>query len=354
MNPNRFRTLVANSTILLAVTIATSCGSQTSDTLQGTDTSSHWLASCTVDSTCPTGQSCLCGVCTRACDDALDCRNLDADALCLPESDCSTPRICTLESRVNPSDGTEPCDGSQCPTDTNSTQPSPQVNPPPPAPTTLPPTSSPACEFLFETASTPAACVANEAQCEQFPTGSVERTVILILDETKTTEDGGEVPYTNEELEQRRNCVGNWLSELGLSSTLGEAFVRVTSTWPDVAPILESAAFTAYDLTCADCGYCSDLDATGCNADAFCMPYIGRRVNEDLGCLEQPAMLECMATGINCDDAITVAGDGDDCWIFSTGCATRSLSPGSQNCASWSDSYLDDFETGSSCGDAGG
>lgn len=60
-----------------------SCGHERSSEPTGGET--HFLARCTSGSTCGGGLSCLCGVCTRACDARAECQSL-SDAACVASS----------------------------------------------------------------------------------------------------------------------------------------------------------------------------------------------------------------------------------------------------------------------------
>lgn len=62
-----------------ALAQVTSCGGRSSNT--GTDSNTHWLRDCRFDDECGP-LSCLCGVCSRACDDARDCAAFGPGAAC--------------------------------------------------------------------------------------------------------------------------------------------------------------------------------------------------------------------------------------------------------------------------------
>lgn len=315
MNTRHFE-LLTRLTYFGALALASGCGSRTDDIPRGTDTSSHWLASCEEDTECASEQSCLCGVCTRQCDESRDCRSLDEDALCVEVDECSARRICARDDAEKPSESSpedEPdaalsgtCDSQAC-----------QAQ----------------CALVLEAASADAPCLGNDAQCAQFQSEDVERRVTLVLAET----DADDAAYTEAELEVRRDCVANWLTERGARPKAGAvpSHVEVTVEWSLVAPLLSSSGLAGYDVTCADCSYCSDLRAEeACKADAFCTPYIGRQYNDQYGCWHRSAMRECLGADVQCDEATTLLSDGGNCWVFSRGCPTTGLSE--QACDFWS------------------
>lgn len=307
--------LAVAARIGVGLALLAGCGSRTDSGPQGTDTSSHWLSRCDEDSSCPSDQRCLCGVCTQTCDEAGQCRRLDTKAVCASVDGCDPQLICTLEEYARSPD-----------------------------------TSDDECAFVSDTASDGALCLSEPAQCEQFKSETVERAVSLTLNEARTS-GADTAPFTAQELEARRTCVVSWLSERGLSATSDNNSVLVTAAWSALAPLVASSAVSAYEVQCDDCGYCSDLDEAACGNDAFCMPYVGSKVNYGLECLDTPQMYECIARA-SCDDAITVAGNGYNCWIFASGCPIDSLVPGTEYCAYWDDEYLDLFQNAKTCEDA--
>ncbi len=76
----------------LAAGLAVACGI----TAEPGSGETHFLVSC--NASCAEGLSCLCGVCTRACDAASSCEDLGASATCLtaPEACGNAPRICDV------------------------------------------------------------------------------------------------------------------------------------------------------------------------------------------------------------------------------------------------------------------
>jgi hypothetical protein len=69
-----------------------SCGGATED--GGTDSNTHWLRKCSADSDCGT-LSCLCGVCTRPCNETASCADLGETAVC-----GTSPSTCASASPV--------------------------------------------------------------------------------------------------------------------------------------------------------------------------------------------------------------------------------------------------------------
>lgn len=76
------------STVFLA--LASGC-SDTED-VGATDTKTNWLSRCDTDSDCGDGLDCLCGVCTRSCEEAVDCSGLPG-ASCAPANECSNANL---------------------------------------------------------------------------------------------------------------------------------------------------------------------------------------------------------------------------------------------------------------------
>jgi hypothetical protein len=55
----------------------------------GTDTRTNWLSFCTTDNACGPELSCVCGVCTKACEAPSDCSSLGSGASCFEVQGCS-------------------------------------------------------------------------------------------------------------------------------------------------------------------------------------------------------------------------------------------------------------------------
>jgi hypothetical protein len=72
-----------------------SCGGKSH--VDGTDSHTHWLKECERDAECA-GLSCICGVCTKACDEGDDCNSFRADAACEVPAGCDArgPTACVL------------------------------------------------------------------------------------------------------------------------------------------------------------------------------------------------------------------------------------------------------------------
>lgn len=326
MNVNPLEVLSKRTAWFAVLALAANCGSRTDNLPRGTDSSSHWLATCDADAACPSGQSCLCGVCTRECDETRDCRSLGEDAVCIDVEGCSRGQVCTRDgilapAETTPEDAPDATLTSTCDNETCRAQ----------------------CELVLEAASADAPCLGNDAQCAQFQNEDVQRRVTLVLADT----DADDAPYTNDELEARRDCVASWLTEQGSRPSAGADLlhVEVTSEWSAIAPLIASAGLVGYDVSCADCSYCWELrEEEACKADAFCMPYMARQDNDQFGCLHRPAMRVCLAADVACDDAITVQGDSaGNCFIFDRGCPVAGLSVGSEYCDFWFEGYLDSF-----------
>lgn len=85
------------STLTALASGVAGCGGQSSG--GGTDTNTNWLKHCDEDADC-SGLSCLCNVCTAACDDDATCTGRGAAALCTVEqASCSHgARICVPDT----------------------------------------------------------------------------------------------------------------------------------------------------------------------------------------------------------------------------------------------------------------
>lgn len=84
-----------------ALSLVTSCGGSSEST--GTDSNTHWLKDCDADSDCG-ALSCVCGVCTKSCDDGSDCQPFGGDAACEVPTDCGSangPTACVREPSGN-------------------------------------------------------------------------------------------------------------------------------------------------------------------------------------------------------------------------------------------------------------
>src|SRR4051812_16146500 len=79
--------------LLLLLLSVFSCGHERSSEPTGGET--HFLTHCAPGSTaCGSGLSCLCGVCTRACDARAACQSL-SDAACVPSSEATCAEAAT-------------------------------------------------------------------------------------------------------------------------------------------------------------------------------------------------------------------------------------------------------------------
>jgi hypothetical protein len=64
----------------------TACGARSAE--NGTDSSTHWLSSCTDANDCGGGLECICGTCTKACGADSACESLDTDDAVCVDSVC--------------------------------------------------------------------------------------------------------------------------------------------------------------------------------------------------------------------------------------------------------------------------
>ena len=76
--------------LCLASVALIGCGGKT--TTAGTDSNSNWLSRCTKDADCSGNLSCLCNICTQACEQDGVCKGAGSDALCVEPSElqCAT------------------------------------------------------------------------------------------------------------------------------------------------------------------------------------------------------------------------------------------------------------------------
>ncbi len=317
-----FGTMTAAWPWIGAFLLLAACGGRTDLEPRGTDTSSHWLSACNNDSTCPTGLECLCGVCTRSCEEAPECRDLAANAVCLSAPGCGTPNVCASEDGL-PGATTEPCEGEDCgtsqPIEPVATNPTDSTSG---GPSTDPAPISAACSMLSEL-STDVEGRGSAVRCAQFETEERARSARFVLE--RVSEDGGdEVPLSAAELAERRACVVSWADERGLEANIAGEDVAVIGTWQQLAPLLSSALFVGYSLECTDeCEYCRELNEQDCGSDDFCGPYTGALVNIGQVCLEPGGMFECLPGNQDCSPLFQFAEDeAGQCWLFSSICQT--------------------------------
>lgn len=338
-----------------AVALVASCGGRSVP--NGTDSSSHWLASCDRDDDCSNGYECLCGVCTRDCSEANDCRDLTGGAICEAVPGCAGPNVCITEAKLS---NISTCQGEEC-------DPSPTTEPSSGTTTTVSASSTAtdsstgmdsvgpsgdACDtLLMAETNTAEPCRESASRCEQFKTENKQRTVLFVLDESGDTPSGEEVRYTDEEFAWRRQCVLDWAEARGLAVEASETDVEITAAWADVEPIASSDVFIGYELRCDDCDYCHALDQSGCADDNFCRVYTGRVVDQTRQCLEPSAMFECIPADEGCDTAFAFGVDDFGvCWLFSEGCRTeRSFEYSLGECGPWNEIYAEQYAEETSC-----
>lgn len=72
-----------------------------------TDTRTNWLSSCSDDVSCGGGLSCLCGVCTQACESGQSCGEVSPEAVCVEVPGCEqASQVCAKEGFFDaPTDG---------------------------------------------------------------------------------------------------------------------------------------------------------------------------------------------------------------------------------------------------------
>lgn len=97
---HRSRFLRGCASLVLGTALA-GCG----QTDSSTDTRSNWLSPCADDDACQGGLSCLCGVCTRSCDDDLACSGLGG-------SQCAASDLCTDPGNICVAAGAQPEDSA--------------------------------------------------------------------------------------------------------------------------------------------------------------------------------------------------------------------------------------------------
>jgi hypothetical protein len=78
-----------------ALSLVASCGGKAS--VDGTDSHTHWLKECEADSECG-DLRCICGVCTKACDEGANCLQFGAETSCEVPKGCDArgPTACVL------------------------------------------------------------------------------------------------------------------------------------------------------------------------------------------------------------------------------------------------------------------
>lgn len=294
------------------------CGGRV-QTSQGPDSSTHWLSACDEDDDCG-GLSCLCGVCTRECDEVAMCSGLGATAVCAEVAGCGVAQVCARE-----------CDGGGC-------LESPTTSPPEPAPNPAPAVSSPdSGSEPIETTSSPAPtmqgtgdqdacadvlsalgdgeCVSEVAKCEQVKTDGSVRVFTLSL----TEEAPGGQPYTSNELDFNADCL---LSAVAGQASRVDNRLEITGTWSDVEAVMGLRAITRYRVDCVGglCEYCTEFDKAECEADAFCGTYDGWRYDPQTECFGEPEFFGCMDVDEACGTLFSAGVSEGSCWVFSDLC----------------------------------
>ena len=91
----RYSSLMALSGLLLG---AIACGGSSQRGV--TDTRTNWLTPCESEAECGSALSCLCGACTRSCENASDCSDLSEEATCGSLNDAceAGQRVCMAQS----------------------------------------------------------------------------------------------------------------------------------------------------------------------------------------------------------------------------------------------------------------
>lgn len=128
---NSQRLCATSLAMVVAALALPACGARARDRVEG---ETHWLSACSESSACDDGQSCICGVCTVACEADDACRDFpsaacSASGLTPYEDNCgalnSSASICVRESDVRPSDvdSGEPSTGPQVTSESSSSQP---------------------------------------------------------------------------------------------------------------------------------------------------------------------------------------------------------------------------------------
>ena len=133
------------------------------------------------------------------------------------------------------------------------------------------------CAFLGGTE--PAPVCGSGLACEQVRSEAQRRSFRLNLADSFADDDGNDVPYSEEELGMRLQCLTSWLTGIGLEPEVltNLHMVIVNATFAVLEPVLESAVLDRYWIDCdgGDCSYCHELDESDCAEDAFCAPYLG-------------------------------------------------------------------------------
>ncbi len=78
-----------------------------------TDSQTNWLKNCQADAQCA-GLSCICGVCTRACNDTANCSDL-AGSQCLPADAAGSIALCGGQQPASAGLCATPCEDGACP-----------------------------------------------------------------------------------------------------------------------------------------------------------------------------------------------------------------------------------------------
>jgi hypothetical protein len=174
----------------IALVCVAACGAES--TTSATDTKTNWLGQCEKDSECSEGLECLCGMCTRGCEQTDECSSLGQSAACRASSQCTgAKRVCQAPEVTGNDAGSQGPDdepmgasgepGTPTPSDTPASspgsQPSPSAEPTPdpvdasgnPEPTDVSSDAGMACPRpLSDYALLGDACLAADFNCQSY------------------------------------------------------------------------------------------------------------------------------------------------------------------------------------------
>jgi hypothetical protein len=89
--------------VLMFLALLPGCESDTG--APSTNSQTHWLRSCEADADCEDALSCLCGVCTRACEATEACAGLDGEAVCASPEAAQATEACGAAGATLPAVG---------------------------------------------------------------------------------------------------------------------------------------------------------------------------------------------------------------------------------------------------------
>jgi hypothetical protein len=303
------------------------CGGRVEQQAVGGET--HWLSGCTDDTSCGADLECLCGRCTRSCDEITDCGGLSAAARCLDTTsvefgaDCNEPppQLCARAADVIQTDAS-----SQPEQDSATHQ--PQENQEDAGAAGCDTLDTCATQTEVDATTIPAACTALD------PTQCAERSDCYVIrgqpySESEQCFIGSAVPLGC------RDAMGCLSSSIQLAldadgqcfafdGCAPEGFVRADAeactlvAWPCVAQ-------APVDGGAQEPLPCSELTPEACSARLECRLLLAEPYDAAAGCYAAMSPVGCADAQQTCPAELSVALDADGACYRTRGCVPPGL-----------------------------